>query len=293
MPTAPILFITGKGGSGKTTVACAMANALAGRGERVLLVEPYGQRGLDSWLPGTAIGTEPTPIADRLSAVRLHPRRLLELYFHKLLKLPVLARTLLSSASFNAITAAAPGVSEFLILDCLETWSRNRSYDMLIVDGPATGHAVQLLRAPFQLAEITRSGPLHRPLHRLTSNLRRRDRASVLFVSLGEEMSVAESVEAQTTIGDSLGIALRRPLLNRCADRRFSRDEIGVIRSMDPTDPLVAAARVHIAAQQRNAEFATRLKRAFGRTPLGLPDLPPTDAATEQLGRTLLRGVLA
>lgn len=291
MPAAPIQFITGKGGSGKTTVACALAWTLARRGEKVLLVEPYAQRGLETWFTDTAIVAEPTLVADNLSAVRLEPRQLLEAYFRKLLRLPLLARRLLSSASFNAVTAAAPGVSEFLILECLDTWSRDRRYDRVIVDGPATGHALQLLRAPFQLASIASSGPLHRPLRRLTTALRRADRASVAFVSLGEEMSVAECIEAHDAIAGSLGVAVRRPLLNRYAERRFTRDDIATIEKLDAKHPWVTAARFHIAAQRRSADFASRLKRAFGRTPLGLPDLTGAADPLERLGRALVRGL--
>jgi anion-transporting ArsA/GET3 family ATPase len=290
MPAASILFVTGKGGAGKTTVACALAAALAHRGERVLLVEPYEQRGLDAHF-ATAIALEPAPVATNLDAVRLQPRTLLERYFRKLLRLPFLARTLLSSTSFNALTAAAPGVSEFLILDRLDGWSRESSYDRLIVDGPATGHALQLLRAPFQLAGIASSGPLHRPLRRLIDALTHPDRVSVALVSLCEEMSVIESIEARTAALDQFGIAVERPILNRCTPRRFTRDDIRAIRAMDPTHPTVAAARLHIAAQHRTVQFAGRLKATFGRAPLGLPDLVTNEAALDELGRALLRGL--
>lgn len=290
MPAASILFVTGKGGSGKTTVACALAAALAGAGEKVLLVEPYEQGGLEAHFPAAAIAADPTTVTVNLDAVRLQPRPLLEHYFRKLLRLPLLSRTLLSSSSFNALTAAAPGVSEFLVLNRLEEWSREPRYDRLIIDGPATGHALQLLRAPFQLASIASSGPLHRPLRRLMETLTRPERAGVAFVSLCEEMSVAESVEARAA-ADQLGIAVQRPILNRCAPRRFTRDDIRSIQAMDPAHPVVAAARLHIAAQQRTSHFAGRLKAIFGDTALGLPDLVASDAALEALGRPLLRGM--
>ncbi len=286
---APILFITGKGGTGKTTLAIATARSLARRGERVLLVEPYGQSGLQGHFDGAAIGHQPDDVAPHLSAVRLQPRHLLEEYFQDLLKLPALARRLLSSTSFNAITSAAPGISEFLALDRLETWSRQKKYDHIVVDGPSTGHALQLLRAPFQLAGIAGSSPLHRPLRRLTGALRRDDRARVALVSICEEMSIAESIEAHDVVAEQLGIAVTRPLLNRCAERRFTREDMDEIDDLDPDYPLVRSARLHIAAQKRTASFAAALKRKFGSAAIALSDsgaaTPPSD-----LGDKVVRG---
>lgn len=293
MPTAaPILFITGKGGAGKSTVACALAIALARRGDRVLLIEPSGAGSIAAF-PTAAAGGEPTTVAANLDAVQLRPRRLLEDYFSGLLKLPALARRLLSSTTFNAVTSAAPGVSEFLILDRLETYSRSRRYDRLIVDGPATGHALQLLRAPFQLAAIASSGPLHAPLRRLTETLRRPARASVAFVSICEEMSIAESIEARGAVAD-LGISVERPLLNRCAEHRFSRDEVHQIEALPHEHPLVRAALLHIAAQQRSAAFASTLKKAFGSAtfPLRESEGDATNGeAIAEMGSSLLRGL--
>lgn len=292
MRAAPILFVTGKGGAGKTTVACGAATALAARGDRVLLVEPYGQSGVATYFDGVELDRQPRRVAANLDAVRLHPRHLLEEYFRGLLRLPALARRLLSSSTFNAVTSAAPGVTEFLILDRLEGWSRGGDYDRLIVDGPATGHALQLLRAPFQLAGIAATGPLHRPLRRLTDTLRRPARTAVAFVSLCEEMSVAESVEARAVVAEQLHIAVPRPVLNRCARRRFTRDDMRAIEELPAAQPLVAAARLHVAAQRRTASFATVLKKAFAAPTLALPDIDGEceAAGTAEIGHALVRG---
>ncbi len=270
---APLLFLTGKGGTGKTTIAVSLSQALADRGERVLLVEPYGQTGLQAHFDDEGLAREPIQITDNLSALRLEPRVLLEEYFSDLLKLPALARRLLSSSTFNAVTSAAPGVSEFLALDRLDGLSRTRRYDRIVIDGPATGHALQLLRAPSQLARIAAGSPLDRPLRRLKSALRRHDRASVALVSICEEMSVAESVEAQQVIGDELGIALERPILNRCAERLFTRSDVEEIDRLDQRHPLVRSARLQISAQQRANDFASALKKRFGAAPVSLQDL--------------------
>ncbi len=289
MSTAPILFVTGKGGTGKTTVAIALSTALARRGDRVLLVEPYGQTGAQSYFRDTEIALSPTDVADNLSAVRLQPRQLLEDYFRKLLKLPALARRLLSSSSFNAVTSAAPGVSEFLALDRLDVWSHQAEYDRIVVDGPATGHAMQLLRSPFQLAAIASGSPLQRPLQRITRALQRKDRVRVALVSICEEMSIAESIDAHQVVSDQLGISIARPVLNRCAERRFARDDVREIDTLDALHPFVHTARLQISAQKRAAEFGAVLKKNFGVGALALHDLGESPDLNA-IGATLLRG---
>ena len=109
---AQLFFVSGKGGTGKTTIAAALAIEAAKRGNRVLIVEPAGDRRLAALFGKRHLGAEPTPLARNLQAVRAEPRELLEAYFTRLLRLPFLSRPLFASQAFNAVTAAAPGVGE-------------------------------------------------------------------------------------------------------------------------------------------------------------------------------------
>ena len=150
MPGPQLLFVIGKGGVGKTTVAAALGTHAARDGHRVLIVELNAARGLATVRCTPPLTTKPTSLAPRLHGVRLETEALLESYFRRLLRLPFLSRPLLSSAAFRAIARAAPGVSQFLVLDRPMRWAGQRRFRerahsaWIIVDGAATGPAVPL-----------------------------------------------------------------------------------------------------------------------------------------------------
>ncbi len=276
-----MLFVTGKGGVGKTTVAAALAAHLAARRRRVLIVELAGDRGLASIFQRGHLRTEPTPLADRLHGVRVEPRVLLEAYFTRLLRLPFLTRRLFNSITFNAVTAAAPGVTEFLILEHLLQWiepgrlSRS-AYDVVVVDGQATGHALRLLRTPRQLATMVPGGPIGGTARRLMQLLADPRRTQILLVTIADEMAVNETLEARATLLDDLALPLARPVLNRVFPRRFTGDDstqIATLAEHHPDDPLLAAARLQISARHDAERHIGRLRRAFGVPPISLRQL--------------------
>jgi len=293
MPNAPVLFVTGKGGCGKTTVSCGLALALARRGERVLLVEPALHDGIAAHFGDIRIASTPTPLGENLFAAHLESREMLEAYFARILRLPFLARRLLSSSTFNAVTSAAPGISEFLALDQLHSWSEGGEFDRIVFDSPATGHALQLLKAPSQLASIASRGPLFTPLRRILNMLADPGRTSVALVSLCQDMSVAEITEAHSQVS-SLGIRIERPILNRCAERRFTEADIRAVRDLarsNANHPLLRAAEMHIAAQKRANRFATALRRTFDRPALRLSETAIGQSAVAAVGLPLLKGI--
>ena len=273
-----VLFVTGKGGCGKTTVAAALAVALAETKRRVLLVELAAERGFERLFDSPQLGLEPAILATRLSAARIDRRALVEAYFRRLLPLSFLSRRLFSSITFNALSSAAPGVQEFLVLEQLLRWSESRRprWDFVVVDGPATGHALQLLRTPRQLALLLAGGPLAATLARITDFLADGRRLRAALVSTAEEMSVNETLESAVVLRDELGIAVAAPLLNRTAAPRFSARDVAAVRSLreeHPDHPALRAAALHIAAQQSTAAQAERLRRGFAEAPVALPYL--------------------
>ncbi len=301
-----VLFVTGKGGVGKTTVAAALGQYTAGLGQRTLIVESARDGRLAHLFGHRPLGGSPQHLGAGLDAVRVDSRELLEEYFTRLLRFPILSRRLLESQTFNALTAAAPGIPEFLLLERLLGWiepglgKRRRGYAVVIVDGPATGHALKLLRTPRLLATMVPGGPIGKTARTLLALLTDHQRCQVLLVSLPEEMAVRETVEAQHALAGDLALHVTRPVINRVFPRRFTADEAARIeRDGNTIDggaaPLLAAARYAIACRREAQRHIGHLRRALGVSPVLLRQLFVADVHAGQLaefGPTLGRVVL-
>jgi anion-transporting ArsA/GET3 family ATPase len=249
----------------------ALARRLARPGRRVLLAETAADHDLHT--AGGVPASDPVAIAEHLFGVRLDPRALVAGYFQRLLRLPFLVRRLSASATFHAVTDAAPGVNEFVVLEQLARWTATRSlgrgpeFDVVVVDGPASGHAVRLLRAPQQLAQLVPRGPLAAAIARVRAALE--PRARVAVVAIADEMAVVEALETRAALA-TLGAVLTRPVLNRVWPKRFTAAEAALIALHGAGEPLGAAPALARAAR-REAEPARRqLRHAFGRAPVGL-----------------------
>lgn len=300
-PVQRLVFVTGKGGVGKTTVAGALAQRLAQRGRRVLAVDMAGDQRLAAQLGASALTTEPARIAGSLDGVRVDSRALVESYFRRLLRVPFLSRRLFASGTFQAVTAAAPGVSEFVVLEHLAHWTalgrfgRRAAYDTVIVDGPASGHALRLVRTPRQLAALVPRGPLSGTVGELDRLLADGDHTAILLVALPEELAVNETLETRAALAE-LGIRLLRPVLNRVWPRRFTAADAAAIAALRQRrdEPLLAAAGLQLAARHEAEQHLGRLRRAFGMAPVPLREACRGGVDRRvlgEMGRALQRGL--
>jgi anion-transporting ArsA/GET3 family ATPase len=300
-----LLFITGKGGVGKTTIAAALGRHAAEHGQRTLIVETATDGRLAHVFGQHALAATPRRLRAGLDAVRVDARELVEEYFSRLLRFELLSKRLLASNAFNALTAAVPGITEFLLLEKLLGWiewgfGRRRGYELIIVDGPGTGHALKLLRTPRAVATMVPGGPLGKTARRLLALLGDHSRTRVLLVSLPEEMSVRETIETQQALEGDLALCVTRPVINRVFPRHFSATEAQLIEQDGDTNgaavaPLLTAARFAIACRREAERHVGHLRRALGVSPIILRQLftPDVHAADlEVFGRTLGRAVL-
>jgi anion-transporting ArsA/GET3 family ATPase len=303
MPAARLIFVTGKGGVGKTTVAAALAQHAADLGQRALVIETASDGSLAQLFGHRQLSTAPQRLHTGVDAVRVDARQLVEEYFSRMLRFRWLADRLLSSNTFNALTAAAPGITEFLLLERMLGWvepgfgSRRRGYDVVIVDGPATGHAVKLLATPRRLAAMVPGGPLGKTARRLLALLGDRDRTQVLLVSLPEELAVRETIETQHALAVDLALHVARPIINRVFPRHFSAAQAERIEhdAQLPDGPVRAAARFAIACRREAERHIAVIRRALGMSPVLLRQLFIADVHANDLrpfGRTLGRVVL-
>src|ERR1700693_2501231 len=162
-----LLVVTGKGGVGKSTLASALGLLASERGRRTIVVEVGEQARLPALfgVAAPAPGVE-TELQDGLSSLTIDPDLAL-MEWLQALGGRISGRVLASSSTFQYFAAAAPGAKE--LISMVKIWEltqgrrwrgRGRGYDLVVLDAPATGHALGLLGSPGTFGRIARVGPI-------------------------------------------------------------------------------------------------------------------------------------
>ncbi|HEU4897585.1 MAG TPA: ArsA-related P-loop ATPase [Actinomycetota bacterium] len=257
LDTARLLVVTGKGGTGKTTVAASLGVAAAGRGRRVLVVEVEGRQGLAGLFGRGTLDYREAQVADGVNALAVDPDESLREYLARYGFAP-LAR-LLSWAHLNRfITAAAPGLGDVLLVGKVwEAATREArpgalAYDLVVLDAPPTGRVVPFLRAPETVAELARVGPIRHQADRVRDLLDDPGRTAVLLTCLPEELPVTETLEGVVAL-QAAGLPVAGVIANRVTgDRLGGRASRLAGLSRDPA-PLADAAAAAGAELDRAA----------------------------------------
>lgn len=207
-----IVFVTGKGGVGKSSVAAATALQFARRGQTVLLVE-FGNRSFYGPFLGLNVGNESVRWKHRIEVACWDVEESLREYVTHYLVFKSAANKILSNTVMKALAGAAPSLSEIALLGklmapMLHTWYK-RSVDVVVVDAYATGQFMTLLRAPRGLSATAAGGPLHRQTQAITKLLSDPRVCEYRMVTLAEEMPVTEACEMFADIETETGLQPR------------------------------------------------------------------------------------
>jgi anion-transporting ArsA/GET3 family ATPase len=276
-----LVVVTGKGGVGKSAVTAALARAAVGAGRRVLAVE-VGQARLGPLLEAPApLGTDPVRLGPKLSAASIDPEEALGDFVQGVLRLRVFARRLLESTSFQVLAAAAPGLAEFLVLHKIGGWLDARrlgrtTWDLVVVDAPASGHSLPLLDAPRTLGALARIGPVGETLAALDRRLHDPAETLVVVVTTPEELAVRETIELYRELDGRLGLPVAPPVVNAMPARRFGAADEARLSAADVAavgHPHLAAARFEITRRAQAAAQVRALRTEVGRPVVRLPFL--------------------
>ena len=281
-----LLYVTGKGGVGKTTVAAALGMAAAGRGRRTIVCEVAEQDRVSRAFAREGVQREQEiELAPNLWAISIDPTAALREWLERQLGGAAL-RLIAGSSAFQHFVAAAPGAKELLTiakvweLAQLSRWdARNRTYDLVVVDAPASGHGLAMLTTPHTFGEIARVGPIRRQANKIEALLGDADKTGYVAVALPEEMPVVETLELGERLHDAVGLGLEAIIVNGVWPDRFSAGDVKKLRaaSRNGHDPAAAAALRAALAEHERAKLqrghVERLTEESGTKVVTLPYL--------------------
>jgi len=275
-----LLFVTGKGGVGKSTVAASLALLGAGRGKRTLVCEVDAKGNLANFFETGPTKFQPREVQPNLWAMSMDTEESLKEYLSLQLKLPILARVGPLARTFDFVATAAPGVREILTVGKF-CWEVKRAfYDLVVVDAVASGHIVSQLTAPQSINELVQVGLIRSQSRWMVDILNDPTQTGVVIVSAPEEMPVNETIELSEQLAEQTKVDLAAVVVNRVLPELFGRGEEEVfdaLRAPDRVEEISEIVGGDVQPLMDAAELAVTLRRTRAGHLATLRDNLPAD----------------
>ncbi|MFN8104157.1 MAG: ArsA family ATPase [Acidimicrobiia bacterium] len=286
-----LLFVTGKGGTGKSTIAAAIGELAASLGKRTLMVEVDAKGNLTDFFEHPRVGFEPAEIRPGLWAMTMNTEDSLREYLQIFLKMGMVSRIGPLSSIFEFVANAAPGVKEILTVgkiayEATLTEGVDFKWDLIVVDAAPTGRIVGQLDAPAAINELFEVGMVRTQTDWMREVLADPNRTALLIVATPEEMPVAETIELYHAT-EALDVRLAGVVVNRVLPELFTTaeegvfdhlgdvDAMGVIEDVTggPVGPVLEAARLAVTLRRTRVEHIRRLREGVPLPMLYVPYL--------------------
>ncbi|HUP85305.1 MAG TPA: ArsA family ATPase [Acidimicrobiales bacterium] len=275
-----LLFVTGKGGVGKTTVAAALALLAAGRGKRTLVGEVDAKGNLADFFSVEPTGWRPRLVQPNLYAMSMDTEESLKEYLALQLKLPLMAKMGPLARVFDFVATAAPGVREVLTVGKFLWEEDQRNYDFIVVDAAASGHVIGQLAAPEAINELVSVGLIRQQTGWMVDILGDPGRTGVCIVATPEEMPVNETIELAARLEHETNVSLAAVIVNRVLPELFGRGEEAVFERLETDEgrsalvdavgpgagPILDAARLAVTLRRTRAGHLDHLRSSLSPT---------------------------
>jgi anion-transporting ArsA/GET3 family ATPase len=272
-----LLFVSGKGGVGKTTAAAALALLAAQRGKRTLACEIDAKGNLADFFEAGDTDYTPREVQPNLYAMSMDTEASLQEYLRLQMRLPAIARIGPLARAFEFVATAAPGVREILTVGKPVWEVREGNYDLVVVDAPATGHIVGQLAAPQAINDLVHVGLIRQQTGWLLDILSNKELTGLVIVTTPEEMPVNETIELSKRVEDETDVALSAIVVNRVLPELFGRGEeeiyeelrqpaaVGALHdaAQGPVEPVMEAARLAVTMRRTRAGHIERLRTSI------------------------------
>jgi anion-transporting ArsA/GET3 family ATPase len=276
-----LIVVTGKGGVGKTTVAVALGLVAARAGKRTIVAEVAQQERVSRVFRREGLGYSEAELTDNLFGISVDPERALKEYLGQQVG-GALGNLLFNNRVFEYFAAAAPGVRELATIGKVwelaqpERRSPGNHYDLVIMDAPASGNGLALLRSPRTFGDIARVGPIRRRADIIHGFLTDPRRTGVVAVALPQEMPVNETLEFRGKLRDEMSMETHAVVVNSLLPERFSADEAERIEAVNGEhgSPEVAAALRAALSEHRRARGQRAQLRRLKKDVPGAVTLP-------------------
>lgn len=210
-----LIILTGKGGTGKTTLCAVLGLISARKGKKTLLVEVNGREELPGFFGEKKHGYTEKEIDSNLFSLSIDPFSAMEEYLYLRLKFRIIVERIKNNPLYKYLAKATPGLKELATIG--KVWyicereglkDERHRYDLVILDAPSTGHGIPVLKLPQTAIEAIRVGPVVSEAKKVQSFLSDRNKCSLNLVSIPEEMPVAETIEFYSRAKNELDMSI-------------------------------------------------------------------------------------
>jgi anion-transporting ArsA/GET3 family ATPase len=238
-----LLFFTGKGGVGKSTIAAATALLGANHGKRVLVIDVDAKGTITDRFEADPVGFTPREIYPGVWALSIDTEASLREYLKLNLRVPIVGRIGPLAQVLDFVATAAPGVKEVLTIgkicwEARESIDGRADWDLIVVDAAATGHVIAQLGAPDAIRDLVAVGPVRGQTEWMSDILRDPAVTALNIVATPEEMPVAETIDLVGRARASLDVPLGAVVVNRTLPELFTRTDEQAFEAL--SEPAVA-----------------------------------------------------